>query len=341
MTHVLVSPSYGSREARRHWHDTLDHEIPFLAAPYRDVLDDTVRRQLQEAHPGGAARFWGATKAHDKKMEPVTAGDVVLFTGRNQVRAVGEIGVIFRSTALADALWPPAAGGESWHTVYSLRHFELTDIPYQELSSVLGYRANFQYPGQLVLAGAKADAVIEGFLITTEHALSRAGGGPARGDATEDAARRAVRLAAAEEMRTSVTSYTRPAATTLVRRRESELLRDFRRTLGEIPARRYSCPAGVTDLYVEGQAVELVEAKSAASRLCVRQAMAQLLDYVRYSPQPVDRLIALFPEALTDGDLRLLHHYGIDCVHRSAPGVFERVPAPEESRLRMRAVWAR
>ncbi|MBM7172345.1 hypothetical protein JQK87_28930 [Streptomyces sp. G44] len=339
MTHVLVSPAYGSPEARRHWHDTLDREVPFLAAAYRDVLDGAVLRRLQETHPGGTARFWGATRAHDKKMEPVGTGDVVLFTGGNQVRAVGEIGVIFRSTALADTLWPPAAGGESWHTVYSLRGFELTDIPYAELSSVLGYKANFQYPGQLVLRGAKADAVIDGFLITTQQASGRTADDLPAGGAAGQEATRAVRLAAAEEMRTSLTSYTRPATTTLVRRRESELLRDFRRTLGGAPARRYSCPGGMTDLYVEGNLIELVEAKSAASRIHVRQAMAQLLDYVRYSPRPVDRLIALLPEAPARDDLKLLHDYGIDCVHRSAPGVFGRLSAPEGNRRRMLAFW--
>jgi hypothetical protein len=39
----------------------------------------------------------------------------------------------------------------------------------------------------------------------------------------------------------------------------------------------------------------IVEAKSSAQHSYVRQALSQLLDYMRFSPQPVARLAALFP----------------------------------------------
>jgi hypothetical protein len=84
------------------------------------VLTTEQRDQLRALHEDGNARFWGATPAHDGKLADVVTGDVVLFTGQNRVRAIGEVGAIFRNRALADLLWPPQAGGQSWHTVCSL-----------------------------------------------------------------------------------------------------------------------------------------------------------------------------------------------------------------------------
>jgi len=58
----------------------------------------------------------------------------------------------------------------------------------------------------------------------------------------------------------------------------------------------------------------------------VRQALAQLLDYRRFSPKPVARLSALFPERPPDPSIELLHDYGIDCVHLEGDGIFSRLP---------------
>lgn len=341
MVRVLVSPSYGSPEARRHWRDTLDREIPFTAERYRRRLTDENLGALLAAHPAEGARFWGARKAHDKKMAGVATGDVVLFTGANQVRAVGEIGAVFRNTDLADELWPPEVGGESWHTVYSLSAFELADIPYAELSSLLGYSRAFQYPGQLVLDGDKAAAVIDGFLITTEHAVQQSVVDPAA-SSLDEGARYAVRVAAAEESRASHTSYERRSGTQLVRRREGALVAAYRETLAGADAHRFLYPGVVCDLYikaVDGFGAEVIEAKSQTSRHHVRQALAQLLDYARFSPEPVERLSAMFPAEPALPELSLLHHYGIDCIYQVGPGTFERKPAPDGARDRMHSFW--
>ncbi|MWA10423.1 hypothetical protein [Streptomyces sp. BA2] len=274
-------------------------------------------------------------------MAGVAGGDIVLFTGGNQVRAIGEIGAVFRSTAFADALWPPKAGGESWHTVYSLGAFELTDIPYAELSSLLGYSHAFQYPGQLVLDGERAAAVMDGFLITTEHAVHQSVIGPAA-SGLDEAERYAVRVAAAEESRASQTSYERRSGTQLVRRREGALVSAYRETLTGVDARRFFYPGVVCDLYInakDGTGAEVIEAKSRTSRDYVRQALAQLLDYARFSPEPVERLSALFPAEPAFPEISLLHHYGIDCVYQVGPGAFERKPASDEARDRMRSFW--
>ncbi|MFF9220715.1 hypothetical protein [Streptomyces viridosporus] len=321
---LLISPSYGSAESRQHWKDTLDRTVPFTDERYGRHLTESQRRQLLTLHPEGRSRFWGARPRHDDKMAAVTTGDVVLFTGDNHVRAIGEVGVIFRNQEFADALWPPKQGGESWRTVYSLRQFQTTELPYTVLNSLLGYKSNFKYPGQMVFSEEKAAAGINGLLITTRTALEEAGALPVPG---------AVRMMQVERQHTHTVIVEQPARRLLFDRVEAELVSAYRDSLTEVRVERFATEAGICDLYVDGpEGRELIEAKSRVDRPHVRAALAQLLDYARHAPAPIDRLAALFPAPLASKTLGLLHHYGIDSVHRTAEGVFERLPAPESRR---------
>ncbi|MFG3259427.1 hypothetical protein [Streptomyces sp. NPDC048172] len=330
-TRLLVSPAYGRAESRRHWADTLDQLVPFTEAKYARRLTEDQLDGLKQFHPEGQARFWGATPGHDRKMAGVSAGDVVLFTGKNHIRAIGEIGAIFQNRSFADLLWPPKQDGESWHTVYSLRQFEVTEIPYTTLSALLGYKSNFQYPGQLVLSGDRARAGIDGLLINTRTALEDAGAVAPPGE---------VRELPVERQHTRYTAVERAAQQVFFRRDEAALVIEFRETLTDTTVKRFSSTAGICDIFLSGpEGCELIEAKSRVERSYVREALAQLLDYARYAPSKVDRLAALFPQPLEAKERHLLHHYGIDIVHRVRQGVFERVPASDQARERMRSMW--
>lgn len=330
-TRLLVSPAFGSAESRRHWKDTLDQLVPFAEPKYAEKLTDEQLGGLKEFHPDGQARFWGATAGHDGKMAEVSAGDVVLFTGKNHVRAIGEIGAIFQNSDFADVMWPPKQGGESWHTVYSLREFVPAEIPYATLSALLDYKSNFQYPGQLVLSGEQARAGIDGLLITTRTALEDAGVVTPPGTVSE---------LPVERQHTRSTIVERTAQQVLFNRDESALVIEFCGTLTDTTAKRFASAAGICDIFLDGpEGRELIEAKSRVGRSYVREALAQLLDYARYAPGVVDRLTALFPQALDPKERHLLHHYGIDIIHRVTPGVFERVPAPAQAREQMRSMW--
>ncbi|MDQ0953273.1 hypothetical protein QFZ24_007196 [Streptomyces phaeochromogenes] len=339
---VLISPSYGSAGTRRHWADTVDQLVDFTVPRYDSVLTTEQREQLQVLHQDGNARFWGATPAHDGKLADVVTGDVVLFTGQNQVRAIGEVGAIFRNRALADLLWPPQAGGQSWHTVYSLLDLMPTDIPYAELNAAIGYRPAHNFPGQMVLRGDKARSVLEDFMITPDtewQTLVPQLTGRQSGIRDRDL----VRIAAMEELRTHRTGYRRSRRLVVVDRREAVLVREYRQHLADrgLTAQRFYCASGISDIYVESaDGSEVIEAKSTASHLHVRQALAQLLDYAPHSPVPARRLTGLFPELPTREDVDLLHRYGIDCVHRESPGIFRRLPAASERRIIMREIWS-
>lgn len=321
---MLVCPAYGSAESRRHWRDTLEKEVAFEEGSLKRHLSASQLEQLLGLHPAGAARFWGATSAHDTAMSKVCTGDVALFTGMKRVLAVGEVGAIFANNTFADALWPPGPGGRSWKTVYSLRDFTPASIPYETLAKLLNYSENYGFPGQLVVHGSKAQRVVDGLGITTRTVLEQLG-------TEEPPSSRTVR-AGLERHQTPLVSFVSAGGATLYRREEQPLVMEFCATLKQATSRFY-CPVGVCDIYAEGDGdVEIIEAKSSAGHSYVREAVSQLLDYAPYSPRPVDRLAVLLPDRPERRELSLLHRYGIDCIYRVSAGTFERSPASDRER---------
>jgi hypothetical protein len=83
MPRVVVQPAFGSAAARQHWKDTLDSEVKFSAPPYSAALSTAQIAALADMHPSGQARFFGATKIHDRTIRQLSVGDVILFTGEN------------------------------------------------------------------------------------------------------------------------------------------------------------------------------------------------------------------------------------------------------------------
>ncbi|MGM1064721.1 hypothetical protein [Saccharothrix sp. Mg75] len=160
MTQVFVQPSYGTPEARRCWALTLDRPVPFGDADGPRPLDPDDLARLAAAHPGGTARFWGATAKHDRRMATVAAGDVVLLTGRKRVLAVGEVGHAFHDPAFARRLWDPPPGKCLWVNVYSLRAYRTTEIPYEAVWALPGFTVGDNFMGLRFLDERRGAAVL-------------------------------------------------------------------------------------------------------------------------------------------------------------------------------------
>lgn len=165
MTRVVIQPSYGNRETRRHWADTLDRAVPYRHDRYAQVLAAAQRAELDATHPDGTARFWGATAQHDKKMDTLAAGDVVLLTGQKHVRAVGEVGCSFRNHEFARRLWTPDPARCLWSNVYSLRVYRAVWIPYEEIWALPGFTTGDNFMGLRFLNASKGATVLSGLRI--------------------------------------------------------------------------------------------------------------------------------------------------------------------------------
>jgi hypothetical protein len=176
--HVVIQPSYGTPEARRHWADTLDRPVRFRDPRYAEVLTDEERTALDAAHPAGRARFWGTTDKHDRKVDRLGAGDVVLLTGRKRVRAVGEIGCVLRNPELAHRLWTPDPAKCLWSNVFSFRKYQASDVPYEAVWALPGFNAGDNFMGLRLLGADKARTILSWLGIEGDSRGDTGGAGP-------------------------------------------------------------------------------------------------------------------------------------------------------------------
>lgn len=138
-------------------------------------MPSTQRAELDATHPDGTARFWGATAKHDKKMDTLAAGDVVLLTGQKHVRAVGEVGCSFRNHEFARRLWTPDPANCLWSNVYSLRVYRTVWIPYEEIWALPGFTTGDNFMGLRFLNAPKGATVLSGLQIRRMLRSGRAG----------------------------------------------------------------------------------------------------------------------------------------------------------------------
>ena len=340
MTRVVIQPSYGNKDAWRHWQDTLDQEVLFTTTSRSAALTAEQMTALMALHGTGTARFWGATGNHDARMATLQAGDVILFTGGKKVRAIGEVGYSFRNPAFANTLWDPHKERGSYHNVYSLIDFQPTEIPYEEVWDLPGFNPGDNFMGLRFLDQTKSETVLDGLAIDTLTAAIQQAAQESSAVAT--LADGTTQIIDIEAVNTTHTRYDRPAGTTLVHRAEALLVKRYRESLANgDTSRRIRTPAGITDLYVTGPSgPEIVEAKRAADHQFVRQALGQLLDYVIHAPAPVSRISALFPARPSPADIALLNRYGIDCIYLKSNGSFARDAATDDQRQNMKAIWS-
>ncbi|GIG89252.1 hypothetical protein [Plantactinospora endophytica] len=338
-TLVLIAPSYGNPASRARFSDTLAQPVSFLAPPLKATLRDEELDALLKLHPDGSARFWGALARHDSKMDRLATGDHILFTGDNQVQAIGKLGCKLRNQALADLLWQPDPKTGGWSNVYSVVDFRLVhDLGYSEIQVLAGYKPRDVFQETRVPSPEQAAALIAGLGLD----------GADSGHDDEDALAEETLVAAlndgsvifdAEGNHTDTTEYERKAGKVILRRAEARLVARYRQTLPDSQAHRLKLDVGWSDLYIIEDA-DLIEAKRSAAHRYVRDALGQLLDYAAHASHPVNRLTAMFPERPADRDIRLLHMYGIDCLHWAGGDIFHRLEAPQSARERVREAWS-
>lgn len=328
MALVVIQPSLGNPVARRHWADTIERPVSLNRV---DGLTEEQRSSLEALHPDGSARFWGTVQTHDRNMNDLQTGDVVLFTGQKHVRAIGEVGVSFRNAAAANSLWAPDPDRGPYHNVYSLRSLSFTEIPYEEIWELPGFNAGDNFMGTRFLRDERVDMLIDALGIhrKTEDEDD------AVGEAEVLRKLVAARVIPSEALHTIETTFERQPGTTLVRRSEALLVRAYADAC-HLERQRTSTPVGLTDLLVTDGPYggpELVEAKSSTKRRSIREAIGQLLDYGMHSGE-LASIALLIPERPEASMLAYAHNYGIDVIY-PVDDRFERASAPVDTRRRI------
>jgi hypothetical protein len=337
---VLIAPSYGNPASRARFADTLASEVSFVDEPVRSALGADEFEALIELHPGGTARFWGALSRHDAKMDRLTTGDAILFTGRNRVQALGKLGCKLRNTTLANLLWEPDPKTGSWSNVYTILGFQyVSHISYRDIQELAGYSPKDVFQETRVPKPEQAAALISGLGLDEVTPQGEREEEARAETALLDALAEQARVSEAETNRTHSSEYHRTEKRVTMSRAEAQLVDLFWSTLPAGQAKSLHVAGGRSDLFIVDGG-ELIEAKKSAMHRYVRQALGQLLDYAAHAkPVQVQRLTALFPHAPAVADVRLLHRYGIDCLYWAGGLEFSRLEAPSEARDRMRAIW--
>ncbi|MFD4413462.1 hypothetical protein [Streptomyces sp. NPDC058476] len=217
-------------------------------------------------------------------MERLNLGDIVLFTGLNHVRGIGEIGALFRNAPFADSMWSADENNGSWHNVYSLLSFTPTEIPYREIWALPGFNAGDNFMGLRILDPEKTATVLEGLGIETQTDTGHDESVP---EPVARALRTHTDIVDGEALHTPSTRYRLTEHELVVHRTEAFLIQEYTGFLGITQPKRLRTPAGITDLHLAlTHGSEVVEAKRGSSRRFVREALAQLLDY---APPPRSR----------------------------------------------------
>ncbi|MFJ7214210.1 hypothetical protein [Amycolatopsis sp. NPDC098790] len=159
MVQVFIQPAYGTADSRRYGAESLEKTVAFR--DYASLLDPADLARLNSLHPSGQARFWGAKDKYDRRMDTVTTGDVVLFTGRKHIQATAEVGHGFRNPAFARRLWNPDPGKCLFSNVYSLRRYRRVGMPYEEIWALPGFNPGDNFMGLRFLDEPKSAAVLE------------------------------------------------------------------------------------------------------------------------------------------------------------------------------------
>lgn len=349
-TSVLIQPSFGSPQARKNYSKTLAQPFPFGNGALRNALTVTEYEHLLTLHPEGSARFWATPRNQDKIMSRLKHGDVVLFTGKNHVKAIGEVGAIFRNADAGNAMWPPQPTHGPYLNVYSLISFQETEIPYTDLRKLTdtpSSKGGDNYMGARLYDNDRAARILDGLLIetATEYAATAelAAAGVPDTPVWDQGA-----VVGAEAHHTDSATGTSPARTFVADRAEARLVVDYKNFLrasgDQRSQQRLKSVVGFSDIYLlpdtpGSGAAEIVEAKSSAAHGKVREALAQLLDYVIHATAEVDALTALFEGAPGARDIHWLGNYGIGCVFRDGEGGFTTIVPPEFRVAAMKPVW--
>lgn len=267
---------------------------------------------LLRAHFGQRSiPVWGVWPGMDgrqqTKWERVNDGDLAVFSRTNGVRAHARVVLTFRSPSLASVLWKDkqtTSGPRPYELMFALDEVTAIDLGYTTLNPVLGYSSSASIRGLNVLDEEQSSAAQSLLTGVPRSVLSRPH--PLRIDVEAS-------NAAAYPVRAG--SSTNHSAV----RRESALVTAYvawLKTRGHAVCRhRVPLPEGgnlYTDVF-DVDSGEVLEAKSDSTRLSIRTALGQVLDYDHLIPETRSRAV-LTPDRPRDDLIALLRAYGVAAV---------------------------
>lgn len=333
MAQILLAPA-----TWRYYQRSIEQFVRFGEGDLGATLTNDQLALLHDRHPTGEANFWGAIATHRTEMERLRPGDPVLFTGDKKLRAFGEFGALFTNERFADLLWGHHNTGKSFYFVYTVLNVRPLERPISDLWAIDGFTEGDYVYRQRLVDDDRADRLIDALSLQTSAVEATVQGWLA---AVSKALSEGSRIVEPEARHTDSFSQRIAQRDEERHRVEAKLVAHYRQANPDRTFNSFLTADGRrTDLYyLDGDEVEIIEAKAFIGHEKVRQAVAQLLDYAACSPAPVTRLTALFPTRPEEAGVRYLHRLGIDCLYRTDDNRYRREEASPLRRRHMLPVW--
>jgi len=162
MTAVLIQPSGGSA-AQDHYETSIRNKVRF--SDHLDVLLDIEIASLNANFVSGEAAMWGLVPGDSginiSRWDSVSADDLVLFSGKKKMFAMGKVVSKFRNAQLAERLWGRDPKGQTWEYMYTLKDVHEIDIPYADFNSAVGDSPKNNHMGFRILDDEKSARFVQ------------------------------------------------------------------------------------------------------------------------------------------------------------------------------------
>lgn len=162
MPAVLIQPS-GGTAAQEHYKTSIRNKVRF--SDHLDLLSTSEISSLNSDFGVGEASMWGLVPG-DKdinvaRWDSITSGDLVLFTGKKKMFAMGIVVSKFRNARLAERLWGRDSKGQTWEYMYTLKAVHEIDIPYSDFNSAVGDSPKNNHMGFRILDDEKSARFVQ------------------------------------------------------------------------------------------------------------------------------------------------------------------------------------
>lgn len=160
MISVIIAVVGSSTDSKKHYNDTILHEIDFLAESYSKLLDSEIEI-LNNFFPDGRARFWGMKPGprNDMWFRKLSPGDVAIFTGGNELISAATVVHKFDNSELAAKLWGEN-NLETWTHMYALDGLQEIGINYDHAFNLIEPNGKFNTQGTNVITDERAEILV-------------------------------------------------------------------------------------------------------------------------------------------------------------------------------------
>lgn len=133
----------------KHFEETV--QAPVELSSLDGLVEESILDSLIRAFPGGRAAMWGIVSGDKERQKKIylrmQEGDVLLFTRKGSIFALGEVGTTFQSRSAAARLWGTDEVGQTWENMFAIKQLTYHDINGIEFKRIVGYDDGYVFRG--------------------------------------------------------------------------------------------------------------------------------------------------------------------------------------------------